>query len=365
MKRREIFKKIAHFKLPGKVFLPSCWQWFWEGTITRWKKEGLPGDVWVEEFFEFDRMEILPLQYGVLPSFEAHLLEEKEDYRIYIDKEGVKKKEFVDKIGQKRAEGSMPQWLEFPVKDRKTWNEFKKRLNPHSPARYPLWWEEEKKRWEERDYPLGLMVGSFYGWLRNWVGMENLSLMFYDNPSLVHEMMEYLEWFILELIKKAVEEIEFDFAHFWEDMAYKTASLISPQLFREFMLPHYKKITEFLRKKGIDLITVDSDGNVEELIPLWLEGGVNGILPLEVAAGMDAVSLRKKYGKDLILIGNIDKRVLAKDKKEIKEEVMRKVPLLLSRGGYFPGVDHAVPPDVPFENYGYYLELIRELDNRG
>jgi len=106
---------------------------------------------------------------------------------------------------------------------------------------------------------------------------------------------------------------------------------------------------------------VDSDGNIDELIPLWLEGGVNGFLPMEVAAGMDAVALRKKYGKNLILIGNIDKRALIKNKEAIRKEVMSKVPYLLSQGGYFPTIDHAVPPDVPFENYMYYLQFLRKI----
>jgi len=144
-------------------------------------------------------------------------------------------------------------------------------------------------------------------------------------------------------------------------MAYKTGPLVSPKMFKDFMSPHYKKITEYLRGQGIDIITVDSDGNINELIPLWLEAGVNGFWPLEVAAGMDAVSLRKKYGKDCILLGNIDKRVLAKGKKEIKEEVRRKVPFLLSQGGYLPSVDHSVPPDVPYKNFLYYLDFLRSV----
>lgn len=177
-------------------------------------------------------------------------------------------------------------------------------------------------------------------------------------------MIEYLEYFIIETIKKAVEEIKFDFAHFWEDMACNAGPLVSPKIFKEFMMPHYKNVTEFLRKHGIDIITVDSDGNIEKLIPLWLESGVNGFLPLEVAAGMDAVALRKEYGKDVILIGNIDKGALARGKEPIRQEVMSKVPYLLSQGGYFPVIDHGVPPDVSFENYTYYLRLLREISKR-
>ena len=127
------------------------------------------------------------------------------------------------------------------------------------------------------------------------------------------------------------------------------------------MLPYYKRITGFLRKNGLEIIFVDSDGNIEELLPLYLEGGVNGVWPLEVAAGMDAVTLRKKYGRNLLMVGNIDKRMLARGKDEIEKEVLKKVPYLCSQGGYIATVDHAVPPDVSLENYLYYRDLLRKI----
>jgi len=150
-------------------------------------------------------------------------------------------------------------------------------------------------------------------------------------------------------------------ATFWEDMCYKTGPLISPAMVRKFMMPRYKKITDLLHSYGVDVIFLDSDGNVEQLIPLCLEVGINLIWPFEVAAHNDAVALRKKYGKNLILSGTIDKRALAKGRGAIREEVMSKVPFLLEQGGYFPSVDHLVPPDVTFENYCYYINLMREI----
>jgi uroporphyrinogen decarboxylase len=144
-------------------------------------------------------------------------------------------------------------------------------------------------------------------------------------------------------------------------MAYKNGPLMSPKQFREFMLPSYKKLTSFLRKNGIDVILVDTDGDARLLIPLLLEGGVNGIYPLEVQAGMDAVALRKEYGKRLLLIGNIDKRAIAKGKEAIEREIKSKLPYLKEEGGYIPSLDHEVPPDIPYQNYMYYLEFISKF----
>jgi uroporphyrinogen decarboxylase len=106
---------------------------------------------------------------------------------------------------------------------------------------------------------------------------------------------------------------------------------------------------------------LDSDGNVEELIPCWLEVGINFIYPMEVAAGMDVVALRRKFGKQLLIGGGMDKRVLASNKPAIKRMVEEKTPLM-KEGGYVPGCDHAMPPDIPWENYLYYRQLLLSVE---
>ena len=290
------------------------------------------------------------------PAFDTEVLEDDGVTRVVIDSSGAKKREFIDK-----TEMSMPQWLEFPVKTPEDFEEMKKRYNPKSPCRYPMYWDDLKRYWKDRDYPLMLSCGSFFGWIRSWMGLENLLIAFYDGPDFVKEMMDYLGDFFVEVLGRAVSEVDIDYACFWEDMAFKSASLISPKMFREFMVPNYQKVTSLLRDNGIDIIMVDSDGNIDELIPLWLEGGLSGVYPLEVAAENDAVKLRKQYGEKLMMWGNIDKRVLAKDEEAIKKEVMDKVPYLIDEGGFIPTVDHSVPPDVPFFNYMYYRELVEKL----
>ena len=146
----------------------------------------------------------------------------------------------------------------------------------------------------------------------------------------------------------------------WEDMCYRNGPLISPSMFREFMLPRYCRITGLAQSRGVDLSFVDSDGDVEELIPLWLESGISGVYPMEVAAGMDVVRLRREYGKDLLMTGGIDKRVLARDRKAIDEELEAKIPLA-EQGGYIPHIDHAIPHDVPYRNFAYYWDRKKEL----
>ena len=79
----------------------------------------------------------------------------------------------------------------------------------------------------------------------------------------------------------------------------------------EFLLPHYRKVTGFLAKNGIDRIMMDSDGNINPILDSVVDAGITGTWPLEVGSGMDAVAVRKKYGEKLFLGGNLDKRELA------------------------------------------------------
>lgn len=357
MNARQRFLKIASGELKGELFLPLNlnYAWFMDETLERWRREGLPQEADPREFFGLDRVAFTGGKpYSPIPPFEPQVLAEDAETRIIRDEVGVTKR-----IWKAHESSNMPQWLDFPVKSRRDWEAFRERLDPRSPARWPRDWAAAKREWAGRDYPLGLGPGSFFGHtLQRWCGTENLCLLFYDDPRLVHDMLDHLECFLLELVKGYVAQVQFDFASFGEDIAYKGRSFISPKLFREFLQPRYVRICEALRSHGVETIFVDSDGFIDELIPLWLEVGINGFSPLEVAAGEDALALKKRYGGDIVLAGNIDKRALIRGGAAIEREAA-KARRLLALGGYFPAVDHSVPPDVPLDHFLYLLHSLR------
>jgi uroporphyrinogen decarboxylase len=165
----------------------------------------------------------------------------------------------------------------------------------------------------------------------------------------------------MAMVKRVTRDIRLDWVWYWEDMAYKSGPMIGPKMVRAFMLPRYERLNQVIRDAGIDVLYLDCDGNVDELVPIWLEAGINLIWPLEIAAGTDPLALRRKYGKEIILAGGLDKRELMKDKESLRREVMGKVPALAQTGPYFPSPDHLVPIDMPFENFCYYIELLREI----
>lgn len=330
---------------------------YWGETLAAWHKQGLPE--WVnsndaaDRYFGFAPQAYAPVNIGIIPAFEYQVLEEDDRHRIIIDSGGVKC--LVHKDGQ----ASIPKHLKFPVETRDDWNEFKKRYDPTTPGRYPGNWDSIRDELNASDIPMGIHCGSLFGWVRNHMGFENLSITCADDPDFVEEMVEHTANFILKVIDKAVREVKFDYAMIWEDIAFNKGPMVSPAMFRRFTAPGYKRITDLLRQHGCEVVYVDCDGNINELVEVWLDSGVNCMFPLEIRGGSDPYPMREKYGNRVLLAGGVDKTQLIAGKEAIRKEVKR-LEKLVEMGGFIPHVDHRCPPDVTYENYLYYLDVKRD-----
>jgi uroporphyrinogen decarboxylase len=171
-------------------------------------------------------------------------------------------------------------------------------------------------------------------------------------------MMDHLTTLTVTVIEQGLPDGAVDIAWWWEDMCYNRGPLISPRLFRELMVPRYLRITEALRRHGVEINILDCDGRINELVPGWLESGINCMFPLE-AAHTDAYALRKVH-PSVLLLGGVDKRALIAGRRAIDVEISR-LRDLRDQGRYIPCVDHRVPPDVTYDNYLYYLEAKQNL----
>lgn len=371
MNDRERFLETMRFGRPDRIPYWECA--FWGETLRRWGGEGLPDEVIhpggpgtgateqsLAGHFGFDRSwgtnfrSTMRVNLGFIPGFERKVLSDENGVITEQGGDGV--------ISRWSRDGqSTRQFVRFPVETLEDFREIAKRLDPATPGRLPDGWQKQPLALQAEGAPVCLQVGGYYGFARSLMGMENLSIAFYDQPGLVEEIFERRTEYVSKVLERVLAEVTPDFAEFWEDMAYKTASLVSPALYRKTALKHYQRITDILRRHGVDIILLDSDGNIDELIPVWLDGGINAIWPFEIAAGMDPVKVRRKYGKSLAIIGCIDKRALAAGKREIDREVSRIVAPLVESGGFIPCCDHAVPPDVSLANYEYYIGLIHRL----
>lgn len=178
---------------------------------------------------------------------------------------------------------------------------------------------------------------------------------FYDQPELCDEMFEFIADFIIAVTTPILNEVDFDYFNFFEDLACKSGPLLSPVSFRRFIYPHYRRTIEHLKKHGVRYVSLDSDGNTEPLIPIFLEMGVDVHWPFERASDMHPARIKAEYGKPLRIWGGVDKRELAKGRKEI-DAALRELAPLIETGGFIPTLDHTFPPDISWGNFRYYME---------
>lgn len=354
MNDRERFIATMHYE---PVDRPVLWEWgAWSATVQRWQREGgFEGSP--PEYGECDRCEDAGVHFGLVPPFERQVIQDDGKTMTYLNEKGQLLRDFHN------AELSMPEFIDYPVKNRADWERIIERMDPDSPERYPADWEERVKRWNtNRTAPVqvyGGRDGGLFSQIRELMGAERTLTLMYDHPALAHDIMEYRTTFMMRVMERALRGVRPDWVIFWEDMAYHTASLISPAMFRTFMLPRYKRLAEYAHTFGVDVAFVDTDGCVHELIPLFLEAGIRGMYPMEVNAGMDVAQLRRQYGRNLLMTGGIDKRALAAGPEAIEAELARCIPIALE-GGYIPTVDHSLPPDISYANFQYYWRRKKE-----
>lgn len=364
MNDRERFRATMHFRHCDRS--PICDFGFWDETLIVWKQQGLPD--WVNQssvggFFGMDCYDgWAGLNVELAPWFECKVIEDLGDHEILQQGDGVR-------VLRRKFMSSIPQPQAHLLTDRQSWRtHYKPRLDPATPSRYPEKWEDWVRLWkdENREYPITLPGGSLYGWIRNWMGVEQVSYVVYDDPAWFEEMVETIADCVIGTLSRALETGgQFEACGMWEDMCYSSGPLLSPHHFKKFLIPHYRRITSLLHRYGVDVIWVDCDGKIDSLIPHWMEAGVNCMFPIEVGVWKaDVVEYRKQYGKDLLLMGGFDKHILARSEQEIEREVYRLLPLI-EEGGYIGFCDHRVPPDVPFENYLFYLDTVRRVWGRG
>ena len=255
----------------------------------------------------------------------------------------------------------MPQFLRFPVESSADWEALKPRMDPTVDERYAAARAAAAAGFNGRARLVCYPICGAYGLPRNLFGEEGLAYAYYDAPELVRDVMETWLAYYVQSSRRLAGIVQLDFVYLWEDMAFKTGPLVGPELAKEFIMPYYRELIAELKSQGHTLFSLDCDGNPKVLMDMFVETGVNNFMPCEIAADMEPQWISERFGRRCSMQGGIDKRALTRGKKEIEAEVMRKVPQLLARGGYIPGVDHGTPNDVPFENFCYLVDLLRKL----
>jgi uroporphyrinogen decarboxylase len=380
MNNRERVKSILHYEVYDQM--PVVHFGFWNEVLQKWHSEGHLTKEESQTYYEgclslnrklgfdFNWFSTFFYHASIHPMFECKVLEELPDgSRKVLNGYGVVE---IEKPGA----GSIPMEFSHTLTDRKSWEEhYLPRLqfseeriqqslvmNPDD-GTFKVFSEGglDILKDETRSQHYGLYCGSLLGDIRNWLGVVGLSYMTVDDEELLAEMVQT----VADLAYRNTEAIlktgaQFDFAHFWEDVCFKNGPLISPTFFEDVIGPNYKRITDLVRSYGIDIISVDCDGWIDSLLPVWLENGVNTMFPVEVGTWDASIApWREKYGRELRGVGGMNKTVFAKGRAAVDAEIERLKPLV-DLGGYIPCPDHRIPPDAEWDSVRYYCDRMRE-----
>ncbi len=370
MTPRERYQATLLFKNPDKVtFTPGGPR---ESTRKVWHQQGLPegmshSDAY-HEILGIPKEEAHPqpgigVSFQMIPTFEEKVLEHKDGHYIVRDWMGAITEisdEFDYTYIRSARDFVTRKWHRFPVQTRDDWEEMKVRFDPQHAERFSESFEEDCLKLQDRDGVAHVHFNGPFWQLREWVGMENLCILMLDEPEWIEEMVEFWTVFVSQTLAPILERVTLDSVGISEDMAYKAHSMISPAMVRRFLMPAYRVWVPQIYASGCPIIDMDSDGDITELIPLWIEADINVCDPIEVAAHNDIVAFREKFGHQIAFRGGIDKRAIAAGGKVIQAELDRIAPIV-EDGGFIPSCDHGVPSDISWPNFLDYTKRLAEI----
>lgn len=342
-------------KCQGRDRLPSGFPVMAGGLY--WPTQGFALDTDVRKHFKMDFTQIV-VDVNLLwePMFEPALLKEDDDQMTYIDIDGVERMYL-------KGEATIPTSMKWPITDRKSWEKLKaERLNlADISKRFPANWNQLVEDYRQRDYPLavGGYPYGFFGTLSHLIGYENTFMWYALDPDLIHDILETFTSIWMAVYEEVLSQVQVDHWQIWEDISFGKGPMISPEMVKTFMNPYIRRIADFLKERGVNIVLLDTDGDCNSIIPVLMEAGVTGMYPFEAHCGMDVAKVRKQY-PTLQMLGGIAKADIALGKDRI-DEILKPIPDVLKAGGYIPFGDHFIPPDVNFENFSYYREKLNHI----
>ncbi len=349
---RERFNRQMHYQPVDRCFNMEFG--YWEENFHEWElftRNGITSNAEADVFFNFDRTETITGITWLNPTFKQDLVEVRGNIKVMMNDDGLLAEVPLD------GHDTIPHYIKASVVTPDDWKKVKaERCRLDDAERVVDIAALKAQHPEERDYPLGVWVGSMIGKVRNVLSFEGLAYAIYDYPEMVEDMVETACQLTEHVLDQVLPHFTFDFAAGWEDICYKSGPIVSPRWFRRVVTPRYQRIHQKLKAHGIDIWWIDCDGDVRPILDHMMEGGVNCLFPFEVNGCAHPAELLKTYGKDLRIMGGFDKIELGKGREAIRRYMDTLVPLV-ERGGFIPFCDHRCPPNVSPEDYLFYLDL--------
>lgn len=326
------------------------------GLPEEWREQGATEDEIGMTAFDWDYVERAGgmANTGAIDTRPNEVIEETETHRIERDFLGRTMK--LDK-----QTATIPLPLDFPVKDMDDWLGVKHHYVYREDRVNPEKVRETRQAQAEGKLVVAGIPGAF-DTVRNLMGEEVGCMAYYLQPELVADIMATITDTATRCLQEVCREVTVDQLSVHEDFAGKSGPLIGPAQIAEHMQPYYLAAWDIVREAGGQIFQQDSDGNIHPVVDALLDCGLTCMFPMEPAAGMDVVALRRQYGTRLSMAGGIDKHVLRQGRDAIDRELEYKMqPLMRDAGGVVFGLDHRIPNGTPLENYRYYVQRGREI----
>jgi len=356
MTDRERFVNQMHYKPVDRCFNMEFG--YWNENFHEWSiftENGITNNAEADIFFNFDRIDMIGGNAWMHPLYDVTVVEETATTKIIINGEGLLAE--VPKDGH----DTIPHYLKSSIVTPDDWKKVKEeRFRRDDPARRIDIEGLKKQHPNDRDYPLGVWGGSMIGKIRDMLTFEGIAYATFDYPDMVEDMVETACLLTEDFLDQVLGHFDFDYAGGWEDICFKTGPIVTVDFFKNVVTPRYKRIAKKLHNASIDLWYTDCDGDVRPILPQLLEGGINCLFPFEVNGAGHPAKLFEEYGKEMRIMGGVDKIQLGKGREAIKAYLDSLVPCV-ERGGYIPFCDHRCPPNVKVEDYLYYLDLKEEM----
>ncbi|MBR4873973.1 MAG: hypothetical protein IKV00_09070 [Clostridia bacterium] len=313
----------------------------WNGTLRRWREEGMPEGVDWRDYFDVDKVSSIGI--NISPRYQRTILEETDRYIIETTPWGVTRKTF-------KAEDSTPEMLDFKVCTAEAWEEAKARMTTED-NRIP--WkiiQENFPRWRADGHWISATFWFGFDVTHSWMmGTENMLIAMLEEPELVEDMFDTYLSRCEEMFSRIWDAgYHFDEIFWYDDMGYKGTAFFSNATYRALLQKYHKRAVDWAHERGI-YARLHSCGNIMKLLPDVIETGIDALNPLEVKAGMDSFAIKREYGNRIVLHGGINAQQW-KNTEAVIEEIRRKVPVLKENGGYIFSSDHSIPNDVTLEN---------------
>ena len=326
------------------------------GLDEEWRKQGASEEEINMTAFDWDYVPIVDcggnaLLYGQIA--EPGIIEETAEYITEIDALGRRTKmcKGISTIG-------LPQ--SYPVTDMQSWLKIK-HLFEYDNGRINVLQMEKARAAQGKGAVVMASIPGGFDFPRMLMGEENACMAYYLQPELIFDIMNTLKDTCVKVFSKITESLKVDQLMVHEDLAGKSGPLVGPMQIEKFIKPYFSSVWEIFKNNGTTIFQMDSDGDIRPVIDSFMDCGLNSFYPMEPAAGVDMVEMRKKYGMGLMMAGGIDKHILRETKNDIRRELEYKMQPLMQKGGIVFGLDHRITNGTPIENYRYYVDLGREI----